>query len=355
MVEDDEPGARSDNVVMLGREMAAALATERAHVPTGPSPIADVDYPQGSADLWRWVERAQDAAMSAFIGTYVAATEPDRAMTRASLTMADLYTVLLFARRRAFAAIRTGDPRAAVEAFDAVSAVDIARVDWRDVAVAAMLARYAASRAGIPAPTAAVQAIRRADPPVAQVISDIVDDDEFDLAEASGYRVVTTVDGAALFDDGYEPYAPDRDLVPIASAFAAVLEHEGNYRVESLGIADKIPPIWVAADTDPRVAAAVEGLTGCASIHAVPVAGHGRNSHEHFLNVYLAEAATLQDAVTIAQGASHGGRPGSAVLGVATGRLCAVVVAACSVHGRPSLENAETMARFQPMLSVLLA
>jgi hypothetical protein len=70
--------------------------------------------------------------------------------------------------------------------------------------------------------------------------------------------------------------------------------------------------------------------------------------------VYVAEASTLQDAVTIAQGASHGGRAGSAVLGVAAGRLRAVVVAACSVYEQPSFENAETMARFQPRLSTLL-
>jgi hypothetical protein len=70
---------------------------------------------------------------------------------RAGLTMDDLYTVLRYADRRAFAAIRSGDGHAVGDAFDAVSAIDVERVDWRDVAMTAMLASYAASCAGVSA------------------------------------------------------------------------------------------------------------------------------------------------------------------------------------------------------------
>lgn len=353
MVEDKTFDGGSDEVVVLGREMATAMAAEQRHVPAGPSPIADIDYPEGSGDMWRWVERPQDAAMSAFIGTYAAADEPGRAVTRASLSMDDLYTVLLFARRRAFAAIRSGDRHAVVEAFDALSAIDIERVDWRDVSVAAMLAAHAASRASIPVTTAASRAVDRADPRVAEVLSAAADD-EIDLAESCGYRVVTTADGPALFEDGYESYEPDRDLVPIALGIAAAVEGEGTYRVDRLGIGEELPPIWVGADIDKRVAAAIESLTGCASIHASPIAGPGRNPNDHFLNVYLAEAATATDAAVVARGASRGGRPGSVVLGVAAGRLCSVLVAACELSGQPSFESAATMTRFRPTISALL-
>src|SRR5215470_11154775 len=108
MAEDNAAGG-SDDVVVLGGEMTAAMAAEQRHVPAGPSPIAGIDYPDGSGDLWRWVERPQDEAVSAFIRSYTAAGEPSQAVMRASLTMHDLYTVLRFAQRRAFAAMRTGD------------------------------------------------------------------------------------------------------------------------------------------------------------------------------------------------------------------------------------------------------
>jgi hypothetical protein len=83
MAEDGTVGGGSlDDVVVLGTEMAAAMETERRHVPAGPSPIADLDYPEGSGDLWRWVERPQDAALSAFIRSYTGGDEPSRAPSK---------------------------------------------------------------------------------------------------------------------------------------------------------------------------------------------------------------------------------------------------------------------------------
>lgn len=216
-----------------------------------------------------------------------------------------------------------------------------------------MLAAYAASRAGISATTAAAGAVGQADPRVAEIPSAAADD-EIDLAESCGYRVVTTADGPALFEDGYESYEPDRDLVPIALGIAAAVDAEGTYRVDRLGIGEQLPPIWVGADVDKRMAAAIETLTGCASIHASPITGSGRNPDDHFLNVYLAEAATAKDAAVVARGANRGGRPGSVVLGVAAGRLCSVLVAACVLSGQASFEDAATISRFQPAFSALL-
>src|SRR5262249_53204218 len=213
--------------------------------------------------------------------------------------------------------------------------VDIERVDWRDVAVTAALAAYATSSAGVPAATSAAAAIDRADPRVAEVLSGTATG-EIDLAESCGYRVVATADGPALFEDGYKSYEPDRDLVPVALGLATAIEGEGTYRVEGLGIGDNLPPVWVAANVDERVAAAIEGLTACASIRAVPIAGSGRNPGDHFLKVYLAEAATAEDAAALAAGAGRGGRSGSVVLGVAADRLCAVLVGARRHPGRRS-------------------
>jgi hypothetical protein len=356
MVEDGTVDSGSDGVVVLGGELAAAEAAEQRHVPPGPSPIAGVDYPDESGDLWRpWVERPEDSAMSVFVGSYAAAGEPDRVVTRACLTMDDLYTVLLFARRRALAAIRTGDPHAAVEAFDALSAIDIERVDWRDAATDAMFAAYAAPYAGIPATEAAEGAIGRADPQMAEVLSEAVnDDEEIDLAESCGYRVVTTADGPALFDDESEPYEPDRDLVPIALGVAAAIEGEHTYLIDTLTVAEELPLVWVVSETDPQVEAAIGRLTGCVSIRALPVAGAGPDPNHHYLNIYLAEAATAEDAATIARGAARGERSRSAALGIAAGRLCAVLIAATVGTDQPPFETAESLARFQAPISALL-
>jgi hypothetical protein len=344
----------NDRPLVLGGELASAIRAEQSHVQPEPSPIADVDYPEGADDLWRWVDCPQDEMLSAFVGSHAAADGPARARIRASLTMDDLYTVLLFARRRAFAAIRTGAPRAVVDAFDAVSAIDIERVDWRDVVVAAVLAAYSASHAAIAAGTAAAGAIGRADSPVAEIMAEAVDQDEIDLAEECGYRVVTTADGPVLFEDEGEPYAPDRDLVPIAVGIAAAVERDRTYRVAELGVGNDLPAIWVGADSNQRVAAAIENLTGCASIDAEPVAGGTVDLGGHFLALFVAEAATAQDAAAIAESANRSTLSGSVVIGVAAERLCVVGVAASTGTGEPSFENADTMARFRPMITALL-
>jgi hypothetical protein len=298
-----------DDVVMLGTEMAAAIAAERAHVAPGQSPIAGVQYPDGAGGMWRWVECPQDAGMAAFVDGYAAADDQGRAVARASLTMDDLYTVLLFARRRSFAAIRTGDPHAAVAAFDALSVIDIRRVDWRDVVAGAMLAGYAAAHAGARVTAAAAAAIGRADSGTAEVLARASNDD-VDLGQSCGYRIVPTATGRVLFEDGFRSYEPDRDLASIALSVAAAIEADGGYRIDALSIGTDLPPIWVGANSDGRVADALAGLTGCASIGGYPIAAPGRSPRAHFLTVYLAEAATADQAAIVAGGASVGGRVG---------------------------------------------
>jgi hypothetical protein len=351
---DDGPDRGPEDVAVLSREVAAALAAERRHASAGPSPIAGVTYPVGSGDLWRWVDRPADAVLSAFVAGYVTAGEQSRARMRASLTMDDLYTVLLFAQRSGFAAIRTGDARLAGEAFDALSTIDVERVDWRDLVVAASLAGYAAGRAGAVPAAAAAGAIRRAEPQVAEILTEAAVDG-IDLAETCGYRVVETASGPVLFEDGYERYAPDRELAPIALGIAAVIEGDRTYRVDGLTIAEDLPQVWVAADTDTRVGAALGRVTGCVSISASPLPVSGQRPGDHFLNVWLVEAATAADAALVAGGAGRGGRAGAVVLAVPAGRLCAVLVGACTLVGRPPFETVQTLARFQPAVSALLA
>jgi hypothetical protein len=345
----------SDQWAVLGREMAEARAVEEQHVLPSSSPLAGVDYPEAAADLWRWADCPQDAVMSAFVDSYAAADARARAVLRASMTMDDLYTVLLFAKRRAFAAIRTGDTGAVVDAMDAISTIDIDRVDWRDVSMAAMLAAYSAARSGMTVVTAAAGAIRRSTRPVAEILSDVAGRGEIDLPEACGYREIATAGGPILVEDGYAPYQPDRDLIDVALSVASAIEVDGTYQVTAVGLAADLPPVWVGANTGTPAAVAIDNLTGCTSIHATPRASHAPNPSEHFLLAYIGEAATAADAAMIADAANHSSRPGSVVAGIALERLCAVLVAASAMAGKPSVEDSQTLARFAPAITALLS
>jgi hypothetical protein len=342
---------RSDEPVVLGAELAAARAAQRRHVPAGPSPLAGVAYPPGSGELWRWVERDEDATVAEFLRSYAAAGGPARVAARSSLDMDDLYTLLLFARRRALAALRTGDAGAVGDAFDALSAIDVERVDWRDAAVVAVLATFAAQHVGDPSELAGAAVSRAADD-MAEMLAEIAGSAPVELAEDAGYRLVDTGSGPVLLEDDLEDYEPGRDLIPLALELARRVEAEGSYEVDSVEVATEVAGIWVGADADDAVAQALVGVSGCVSLHAHP--GAGDRALRHFLLGYLAEAATAQDAATIAAGTARGGRAGAEVTGVAVDRWFAVLVAACTVAGEPSVEDAASLARFLPLLEATL-
>lgn len=342
-------------IVVIGRQLAAAQAADQRHARPGPSPIAGIDYPAGAAEQWRWLDCREDDHMSAFVRSYVDADEAVRRTMRDCLGMDDLYTVLLFARRKAFAAIRTEDPAHAVEAFDALSAVTPDRVDWRDLSWGAWLSALAAVRTGVAPATAAAGAIARADLRAAEILSDVVTSDECtdeeQISRASGVLIVDTAGGRILLDaDGTD----DGHLAGIAVSLADAVEAEGSYRAHAPAIGGGIPAVWLRDRDDERVAAAMADLTGCASVRADPVPRPGISERDHFLLVFLAEAASEDDAARLRDGAHGGGRTGSVVTAVASGRLCAILVAACSVAGQPSIEDMDSMARFVPLVRVLL-
>jgi hypothetical protein len=175
--------------------------------------------------------------------------------------------------------------------------------------------------------------------------------DEEQISRACGVLVVDTRGGRILLDaDG----ADDEHLAAVAVGLAAAIDAEGSYRAHAPAIGGEIPAVWVRDSDDERVAAAMADLTGCASVRAEPVPRPGISERDHFLLVVLAEAASEDDAARLRDAANGGGRPGSVVTAVASGRLCAILVAACSVAGQPSIEDIGTMARFAPLLRGLL-
>jgi hypothetical protein len=347
--------------VILGQQLADASAADERHTPPGPSPIAGIGYPPGSAEQWRWLDCPdQDAAMAEFVRGYVASDGATRATIRDCLGMDDLYTVLLYARRLAFAAIRTGDPAAVAASYDALSTVTPERIDWRDLSWAAWLAALAAVRTGQVPATVAAAAIGRAEPDAAEIMTEVVTSDECAegeaaIAEACGVRVIATADGPVLLDadDEDEDVTATADLAAIGLAVARVLEREGTYLPSAPQLGSAINDVWVRDRDNPAVSAARAGLTGTVLIHAGAAPASGRNPFHHFLLVYVAEAATDADAERLRAGVEHEG-PDAVITGITAGRLCAVLVARSAMSGEPSFEDRRGMERFAPLIRPLL-
>lgn len=330
--------------VFLGMELAVArMADELRRVTVGgPSPLRDTGYPDAAAVLWRWVDAPQDAVVWAFVRAY--ASVPDRRLVRASLTTDDLYTLITFARRCVLAALRNEDPGAAEAAFDALSAVDLERVDWRDVVIAASLASYAARRVGLAPDEVLCGAVRRAGPAVGDILARAVMDD-VDLPGEWGYREVRTAAGPVLLRSVGEPSSDD--LLMLALGVADLVEKDGAYGVTDAGAADELPAVWLG--NAPDAVEARRRLFGCVHVHAEPVGVRFRD----FLLVFVAEAEEARHAEIIAAAAGQHG-DGAPQLGIAVGRRCAVVVASSAILGQPSIEDTESLARFEEPIRALL-
>jgi hypothetical protein len=292
-------------------------------------------YPAWSAELWRWVERPQDDAVAEFVAAFAGADEPVRAELRAGLSVDDLYhCVLVFAKRRAFASLRAGDRRAAVDAFEALATVDIERVARRDLAPTISLAWWAAQRCQ--AIDEVTPAIDRAALPVREMILELSPEAGVDPAEACGLRLVATPSGPALFGDGRHPYRPDRDLVPIAVAAAEIVEADGVHHVHTQQIAQPWP-------TGP--------VNGSIPTQASP----DTDAPHRLLLVHLVEAATAAGAAAIVASADGAESPRSVSAAVNHDRLCAVLVArSFGADDRP-VAGGETLARLKREVGALLA
>ncbi|HEX6360908.1 hypothetical protein [Actinophytocola sp.] len=333
--------------VFLGMELAVARVSEELHRATasGPSPLRGVAYPRGADLLWKWVDAQEDAEVWTFVRAYTGVD--DHARVRAGLTMDDFHTLLTFARRCVLAALRNEDPGAAEAAFDALSAIDVERVDGSDVVVVASLASFAARRVGLEPDEVRGRAVRWADPQVAKILERAVGR-EVDLA-AWGYREMLTLDGPVLVDSLGGPSPDADDLLERAAKVVELVNDDGIYEVNSTDVVGEVPTVWLGGDT-PQVREALRGLRSCAKVHAEPPGIMFRD----FLLIFLVETAEERHAETIAA-AAHRTRDTAVQTGVAVGRRCAVVIASSAVVGEPSVEDVTSLNRFREPIAALLS
>ena len=71
--------------------------------------------------------------------------------------------------------------------------------------------------------------------------------------------------------------------------------------------------------------------------------------------IFVAETATPEAAQLLVAAAGPGSGSSFAALGVAVGRLCAVLVSRSFVHGTPSFETQASLQRFRSALLAGLA
>ncbi|HEX6361118.1 hypothetical protein [Actinophytocola sp.] len=304
------------------------------------SPLRDIAYDRSAAALWRWVDAPQDAALTAFVEEYGKADDP--AAVRSRLTPGDFYTLMTFARRCVLAALRTSAPALARTAFEALSAIELDRIDWRDMAVVSSLVSYAARRVGLAPDEVLTGAVLRAEPAVADILRNATTGE----GGSGGYHELKTPSGPVLVEIS-GPVRGAVDLLKRALRVAEAIEADGRYDVSNVAVEREVPAVWLVET--PEAATARRRLRRCVSVRAEPP-----GDRANFLLVFLAEAESEEAAETVASAARRRVMDQASLLGIAAGRRCAVVVARSAVYGEPSIEDGPSLTRFVAPITTVL-
>jgi hypothetical protein len=355
MSAEDKKGTGSSGAVEIGTQMAQASAAQRRHEEThgAPnSPLAALHYSSIESRLWRWVDSPIDSRIEPLVTDFALLGEAERDSVRNSLSMDDFYTLMTFARRRALAVLRGRGARQIEPAFVSIAMIDLERVDWRDLLVATALLRYAGERIGAPVANLVSRTIQLAEPKIAEALM-TQRTTQIDLAESCGYREVRTSDGVALFDTGYEHFSPREDLERIAFESAVALENNG-YEIEGISVASDLPLTWLNGRDGSAIARRARNLSGCVAIHGVPRADPAPRSSGQSLLVFLGEAASEKDAREIAAAAQNASSSQRTELGLASRRICAVIIQHSWMADSPPMENARSLERLRGVFERLL-
>lgn len=351
----DKNGTGSSGTVAIGTQMARASEAQRRHEETHGvpnSPLADLRYSSIENRLWRWVDSAVDSRIEPVVTDFAALGEAERNLVRNSLSIDDFYTLFAFARRRALAVLRGSEARQIEPAFVSIAMVDLERVDWRDLLMANSLLCYAGERIGAPVADLVRRTIQLADRKTAEALRR-QRTTRIDLAQSCGYREVRTSEGVALFDTGYEHFSPQANLERIAFESAVALENNG-YEIENISLARDLPLTWLNGGDGSAVATMASSLSGCVAINGVPRADPAPRSSGQMLLVFLGEAASERDAREIAAAAENASSPQRTELGLASRRICAVIIQSSWIADTPPMENADSLERLRGALEPLL-
>lgn len=347
-------GRHSDEPYVIGTQMAAASAAQQRHEKAHgqlPSPVRHLSYSATECRLWRWSDSPVDSLIETKVATFAGLGDAERNSMRDRLSMDDFYTLLTFTRRCVLAALRNGDASKLEPAFAALAMIELERIDWRDLMMAKSMIGHAAQKLGAPFADLAAMAGKLAEPRTAEVLAD-KHSGRVNLAEACGLQEVDTTEGLALFDTSYARFEPRADLAGKAFQCALALEENG-YAIDRLQLASDLPLVWLRGGDSSANKRLVERFTGCITIGGVPLTDPEPMSSGQSLLVFLAEVASESDALEIAAAADIC-TTSVTQIGLATGRLCAIIIQRSWMADTPPMEDKRSLERLREVFVKLL-
>ncbi|MHB1568105.1 MAG: hypothetical protein ACYC0H_02765 [Solirubrobacteraceae bacterium] len=318
------------------------------------SPLAGANYatPASLRDRYIFTSQAADSVIERFVRSWVELEPAAGATARESLTMDDFYLLMSFARRCVEANLQGASQPTLTDALAALSALDLARVDFRDAIVNADLLAWAMHHLGMDFTSHFQRAAKSAEPGMAEVLRKSGSRATKQLGPGM-WQAVETALGRLLVDSDFRPWDPTADVIGAIFHVADAIERD-SYRGSSLTVGQVVPEVWLKGATDPTaLTLALRRTRAVASVRASISEAVCATSENQMFVAWVAEADNENDASTLAAAAKPSAS--HAAFGVASERLACIVVARSIMVGVASFETPDSLVRFMGPISQAIA
>jgi hypothetical protein len=318
-------------------------------------PAEGYNFWRGETSLLRPVPLPLDATLSRLCRQFAESDEPTRARVRASISMGEFYTLLLFGKRAAAFAIRERTATWVTDGLTAVAMIEVERVDFRDIYVTVSLLHHAAGRVGADPNHLLLDAARRSEPGVASLIEEFVrrTPEQKQLQAHWGYDEVETAVGVGFIGWGFRPYHPTYDLKHLVIEVADFLATD-TYQPTFVVVATELPRVWLAGVDDVALARVLASVRAGAQVSADLRPEAHPKAHTQSFHVFLVETADEAGAGMLLELSTRKTPTRYGMLRLAEGRLFCLVIGRSYVGGVESFETTASLARFSPGLQRML-
>lgn len=349
---------RRNAPIVLGQEMANAAEAEKRRLAksdlASPMPKASYDFWRGELSLVDPKPVDLDREIANLVRDFQQWDARARDGCRRAMSMDELYTLLAFSKRQAVFAIREPGADAINVGLAAIAMIESDRTDYRDILVALSFLHHAAARLQLNPRVLFATAAALSEPDTSRLIDEFAarKPEDLDLRDAWGYDEVVNDGRVGFIRWGFRKYEPTGDLKRVAMAIAALLEAD-DYQPEVPEVATEVPRYWLGGGASPSLDQTLGTVRAGASVSGRMRPGVDAGHASQQLSVFIAELEDPAAATRLAEVAMTP-RTGFSALGVAEGRLFALMVARSFVQGIDAHETTESLTRFRPGLAQVL-
>ncbi len=346
---------------VIGKEMAKAVEAERDWQQRGssresPLPTRGYDFWHGDLNLIDPAQNSLDDALREVVQRYAKSDLQERVAIRSSISMHGFYTLMTFARRSAVFAMRGRKTEIVGDGLIAVAMINEERVDFRDILMCLSLLYHAANRAGGDADKIFRHAAILAEPKVAkQIVGFAEQTSEYrNLRLSWGFDEVETAKGLGFIRWEFATYAPTVDLKLVVLDVAQMVAAD-KYYPDGVSIAAKLPPVWLSRGKNAELDGVLARIRGGATMSArLRTNEHPKHDSQQF-TVFIVETSQDADAQTLLRLAQVKDNREHSMIGVAAGKLFALIVARSFVEGDEGFETLKSLERFREGMTKILA